>query len=177
MAMLKVVNTNYQSVNDVARLVYYVMNPNKRYNNIYGSQLLYLYQDTRDTARQILNVNAFYGKTQGSIVRHFIISYPYYNEVITPQTITHAVHQLILMELQGYPCIFAVHENTDYSHIHLVVGTVNLYSGMKFPVKKETYLTMADTLQLNTSYRMQNGRIRYIPYEVIYGEKPLTAMY
>lgn len=165
MPLIKIVNQNYSSIDDVVHLIGYVLNPEKRCNDIWGTNLLYLFPDHRMTAHQIIDINSNYGKTQGSLMKHIIISYPYLDGPITVQLIHKALQFTLLTTLSEFPYIYALHENTKHPHFHLILGSVNLYTGMKYPDTNETLRKIADTMAMCTSYKTMDGKTIYLKYD------------
>ncbi|MCM1236481.1 MAG: relaxase/mobilization nuclease domain-containing protein, partial [Ruminococcus flavefaciens] len=124
MAIIKIKSECYDTLYDVSNLISYVLNPDKLENNIWGSRYLYLYNNPIYSAKKIADINTYYGKTQGSIVKHLIISYPYLQGQCTPQMAEYAIKQMLNINLPGFPYIYALHEDTSHLHFHIIFGTV-----------------------------------------------------
>ncbi|MCH5268518.1 MAG: relaxase/mobilization nuclease domain-containing protein [Lachnospiraceae bacterium] len=167
MPYIKPANGNYSSIEDVANLIGYVLNPEKRCNDIWGTRLLYSSPDHKMTAQQIIDINLHYGKTQGSLMKHIIISYSYLDGPITVELIHNALKAVLSTILFGFPCVYALHENTAHPHFHLALGSVNLYTGMKYPDTKETLRIIADTMAMYTSYKTMDGKTVFLKYNTI----------
>lgn len=168
MAIIKIKSESYNTLYDVSNLISYILNPAKLDNNIYGSRYLYLYDNPLYTAMEIANINNYYGKTQGSIVKHMIVSYPYLEGQCTPQTAEYALKQMLDINLPGFPYIYAFHEDSNSPHFHIVFGTVNLYSGMKYPDKKSLWFNMSETISHYSKFFDSNGREKHIIYNIVY---------
>lgn len=168
MAFIKIKSKCYDTLYGVSNLISYVLDPTKLENNIYCSRFLYLYDNPQYTAMEIANINIYYGKTQGSIVKHLIVSYPYLSEQCTPQTVEFALKQMLDINLAGFPYIYALHENTSHPHFHIILGSVNLYSGMKYPDKNESLYSMAETMSHYTAYIDANGMKKQMIYDVFF---------
>ncbi|MDD7403679.1 MAG: relaxase/mobilization nuclease domain-containing protein [Butyribacter sp.] len=171
MAKIKKVNKSYTDIYAVANLLKYVLNPEKQESGICGCGGLFLNNDMINVARQIYDINFYYGKDQGTLVHHFIISYPYLEGQCTPQKMQFALHQVLNMDLCGFPYVYALHENTLHPHFHLIIGSVNIYTGMRYLDKNSTIMGIGQTLSANTVYFGTDGRKHHLQYDAVYDEK------
>lgn len=161
-------SNTYDQISDVANLITYVLNPEKQTSYIYGSGGLYLYQDMELTARQFADIAYYYGKNNGSLVHHMIVSYPYLEGQITPQVVEKALLQVFRVELGGFPYIYAMHENTLKPHFHIICGSVNAVTGRKYKNKNSTLYEIAQSFSHYTYYTDKNGKKCRVPYNVVF---------
>lgn len=170
MAILKVVNKHYDSLQDVANLIQYVLNPNKVSSGNWGVRNVYLYEDSTMTANLLMQTNQYYGKTQGSMLHHFILSYSRYEYYMKNEMIMENACHIIDGFLKGYQCIFAMHENTDNPHVHIIFNSVNMMNGMKFPLKKDYYYAITRFLEDVTFCKDYKGKIVFVEHKVVFSE-------
>lgn len=168
MAFVKKVDNTYLTTVDVGKLLNYILNPEKMEHNVWGCGGVYMNNNIYDVAKQIVSVNMYYGKIQGNLVHHFVISYPYLEGQCTPQRMEYALEQVLSIDLCGFPYIYALHENTMHKHFHLVIGSVNIYTGNKYVDKNSTLLEISRTLSAYSTYKDRFGRKYHISYDVIH---------
>ncbi len=168
MAIIKMCSNAYDQVADVMHLIKYMLNSQKIIHHISGSGGLYLYQNVELIAQQFENIACYYGKNSGSLVYHMIVSYPYLEGENDLQMVEQALQQVLRIELGGFPYIYVMHENTMKPHFHILIGSVNVYTGMKYKNKNTTLYEIAQTFSYYTYYINKNGKRCRVPYDVVF---------
>lgn len=171
MPIIKMCNEKYDTIQKTTNLINYVLNPNKRENDIYGYGHLYMHNDTINIAYQFNNINAYYGKQNRNLVKHLVISYNYLEGQFSPQSMNMVLQHLFQIDLAGYPYLYAMHEDTAHAHFHIVFGVTNIYTGKKYLDNKEMLFGIAQTMSHYTSYIGDDGRIHRINYTLVYDMK------
>ena len=175
MPIVKVCNEKYDTVQKTVNLINYVMNPEKRVNNIFGYGGLYIHNDVVNIARQFEDINTYYGKTSGSLVKHLIISYDYLDGQCSPQNMNKMLQNLFQLDLCGYSYLYALHEDTLHAHFHIIFCSTNLYTGRKYSDNREAIFGIAQTLSHYSSYIGNDGRMHNINYQVVYDTKKASG--
>lgn len=77
-------------------------------------------------------------KREGSTkIRHTIISFED-RDYMTPEMAA-VIAGKVCDYYKEYPVVAAVHEDTDYPHIHMVMSTTNIHTGKKYTGRKRDY--------------------------------------
>lgn len=169
MPIIKLCSKQYNTMQDVACLLEYVMNPDKRINNIFGYENLYVHNNVVNVAKQFEDINIYYGKTSGNLVKHLIISYDYLEGQSSPRSMEMVLRNLLHSTLCGFPYIYAMHENTLHPHFHIVFCSTNLYTGKKYVDNQESIFDIAQTLSHYSTYIGEDGHKHHMDYKVVYG--------
>ena len=120
----------------IEKEIHYILKPQKHVR-YYGGYNVLITDNIEDMIDQFHGARSAFGKYHGIQVRHFLLSFSAeYDKV-------HAYHvHLIGREVSklflDYQVIFAGHEETENLHIHFIVGTVNLRTGMAFDAGANT---------------------------------------
>ncbi len=88
---------------------------------------------------------SIYNKTDGRQYFHFIYSYsPRESNLISPEHILDNAEELInrMKQFDGYQSLIAVHTDTDHTHAHIVINSVNSETGKKLAFSKEDLASM-----------------------------------
>ena len=127
--IIKVVNKNYKTQNDLENLIGYVLRikPSDRHRcscGGFGAGTITAYEE-------MVKVQNHYGKTEDRLARHFIVSFndSFY---IDSETAVRLAYKIALYYSSKYQIIFGVHEDTGHIHIHFVLNTVSFVNGLKF---------------------------------------------
>lgn len=166
MTILKVINTNYDTFTSIQNLYNYVMNPEKLEHGICNSNLLYTQLGGHGIAQQFCNIADYYGKT-GSLAMHYIICY---DDITREFPLSQIIHtfKTSIVNFYEYPFFYAMHENTDNLHIHLVLCSINLYTGKKYLNTKNNHENFRAKLDTFTAISTQhphkkNKKALFIP--------------
>ena len=167
MALLKIINNNYHEDSVHFNLVRYALYPKitNQYGytttsdvpaNYYGCYNLFL-GDFRtlpdNVSSQMNSALSYFNKDYGQFLRHFILSFDSMDteSQITPEKAFQIASVICTGFFHDYQVFFSIHENTpSHLHIHFIINSVNLLSGLKLPDKRETHQTLASFIRKNT---------------------------
>lgn len=92
-----------------------------------------------DTAAMEMQKTAVaFGKDKGKRVRHSIISFDQ-REHVTPAQANDYARKIIQHYAPEYETVYAVHDNTDEVHIHLIMNQISYIDGHRYGGKKKDY--------------------------------------
>lgn len=128
MANLKIVDKKYELIDDIRRVISYVINPMK--TDYVGANGV-IPTTAQSIASQFLLVKNTYNKLEGRQLRHFIVSFTD-NEAISPEKAFYLAYEIAEYYGNDYQIAFAVHDDTDYVHVHFVMNSVNYNTGIKY---------------------------------------------
>lgn len=157
MALLKFVNSRgkYQDSNATKNVMDYIFNPDKSKRELYG-----FYQvDPINPTQSMRDVAEAFGKTAGIQIRHYIISFTKY-EICEPIIVNQIARTIITYFQNEYQCVYAIHEDTEYLHIHLVSNAVSYVDGHRYRGNKTEYYNFVSWLKrLLQRYRIYTFRV------------------
>ena len=118
---------NYQNHGDVERLINYVMNDRKRTTlDIYGCINL-IETEPHEMAMEMEKVKEIFDKQDSYQVKHLCIDVgetPFIK--LKKQKFIH-LFERALGYFKGVQIVYAMHENEEILHIHLILNTVDIY--------------------------------------------------
>lgn len=121
------------------RAIEYIMNPEKTNNQKYVkvNQALHVNQiNSEQIYERMLHTKRIFGKEWGRQGYHFIISFADQNH-ITPEEAVQIIDEIQKEYLKdAYECVYAVHDNTEHLHGHLIFNSIDCVKGMKYHYKK-----------------------------------------
>ena len=130
-ADMKIVNEKYNRVQDVNRVIEYIVNEQKTSSGLVGGRGINPY-DTKQACKDFGRIRRIYEKNYWRLAKHIIISVDRKYDVAPEKTLKCAseVSKNVFPHNQ---CIYAVHENHDAKrlHVHIAVNTVNYETGRK----------------------------------------------
>jgi len=89
-----------------------------------------------------------YNKLKGTRVRHMIFSFDSKKEPHINAVAAFHIGKLIGdFYYPDYQIVYAVHENTENLHIHMVMNTVHRFTGKKHKGKKDDYYRFQDHIR------------------------------
>jgi len=136
MAILKFVNCKekYQDSDATKEVINYIFNPDKSKRELYG-----FYQvDPENPTKSMRDVAKAFGKTTGIQIRHYIISFTKY-EINEPIIADQIAQEIITYFQDQYQCVYAIHEDTEYLHIHFVCNAISYVNGHRYRGNKAEY--------------------------------------
>lgn len=144
MAILKVPNRKgkYFDPNTKEDLISYITRSSKTPSGFINSVGV----DTNAPAKSMLDVAEQYGKTKGVQARHFILSFSP-REVSSPKTANEIAMDLIAYLGEEYQCIYAVHEDTDQLHIHIIMNSISYLDGHRYRGSKAEFYQLTNTIK------------------------------
>ena len=126
MAVVKIVGYDYTDYQSVSRLINYCIDKKKSQGN-YCFYNLY----PQIAPIEILNVARFFGDDDfewNTKVLHIIISFSHSDMVSTSMACSIG-HEIAGYFMQRYQVLFAVHNNTDNIHLHMIVAMYSFIDG------------------------------------------------
>ena len=129
MATFKTANGcgKYRDQNSKEDVINYILNPYKTPHNLIGSYMV----DTFAPARSMHEVSAQFNKGCGVQLRHLIVSFSQYDncDIYTADKIA---SEFMLFIGRKYQAVYAVHENKDNVHFHLVFNSASYVDGQRY---------------------------------------------
>ena len=129
MATLKTANGHGRYFDDAAKqdVISYIMDESKTPSRFIGGVKV----DADDIAGSMAAISERYGKSSGVQLRHFIISFSP-GEVKNMDTVNEIAKEAVLFLGREYQTVYAVHENADHPHIHIVTNSVSYVDGHRY---------------------------------------------
>lgn len=117
----------------------YILNPKKtRMGTLIGGNHVlpdsgYAFQQMLETKR--VNEERYGNKkTQGRQGYHFVLSFAP-KDCVTPEIALEITEKFVKKYIPGYESVYAVHDNTENVHSHIVFNSVDMIGGRKFHIK------------------------------------------
>lgn len=105
----------------------YVENNIKTLNGVYVGGLNILSTNVKDAVDEMMEIKEFYGKTDGRVALHGMISLPEEESDVENAAKLMQLCENTLKEIfPDHQAIFAIHTNTKNLHIHFIVNSVGL---------------------------------------------------
>ena len=131
MAYVKIVNNAYRDWSAIYNIINYIF----RYGNvppkfvggygvIFGDETNY----SNDIVEQFEAIKIIYKKQECKLLKHFVITFSE-EEKITEEDACSIAWKFIKYFQVDYQVVFAVHNDTDHIHIHVVLNTTNISTG------------------------------------------------
>lgn len=94
--------------------------------------------DLDDPARSMNEVAKRFGKTNGVQLRHHVISFTQMDtkDAIVADCVAEHVARYFVPD---YQVVYAVHEDSDYLNIHIVVNSISCVDGHRFSMRPQQY--------------------------------------
>ena len=127
---VKKVAGDYSSEQDIWNLIHYVITRKRSENRFtyIGGQLIYL-GDCDTIFNQIMFVKHAYVKNRGKQMIHLVVSAPVFNRYADEDVWD--MGRQIAGIFKGHQVLFAVHDDTQYIHLHFAINTVSMFDGSK----------------------------------------------
>jgi len=144
MALFRFLNGKGRYHNDDARetVIEYILNPMKAINGYIGG----CYVNPNDIVGSMNDVAQRFGKTQGVQLRHFVIAF-HPTETRDPQLVSQIANEISMYIGQEYQTVFAVHENTENLHIHLMLNAISHIDGHRYQGKRKDYYILLNCIK------------------------------
>lgn len=84
--------------------------------------------------QEMLSTKKHYGKTDGRQGYHFVISFAP-DDNVTKEKLWKIVQGFVSEYLQGYEAVYAIHDDADHLHAHIIFNSVNYKTGYKYHYK------------------------------------------
>ncbi|RHR27107.1 hypothetical protein DWX43_14835 [Clostridium sp. AF19-22AC] len=169
MAVFKIVNESYCSLDDIYRELTYIYNHKKC---VYHGTSNLLDGDITVLQNQFLYVKNYYRKTKGKQLENFILSLDSAVEEkhIDLRTLNAAARYIIEFCLEEYQVAYAIHNNRSNFHVHFIMNTVNIRTGKHFRLNKSNFHEFMGNIAMwlelhgialqNYSYYDEKGKFR-----------------
>ena len=144
MATLKTTNGDgkYKDSNSKDDVINYILNPHKTPNRLIGMVNV----DFLSPVQSMNEVSRSFGKTRGVQLRHLIVSFaPYENcDIFTANEIA---KEFMMFIGQKYQAVYAVHENKENVHFHLVFNSVSYVTGERYRGSRSEHFEMMNAIK------------------------------
>ena len=158
MAIYKTANCKGKYFDEMAKedVISYVIDDNKMIHNYSGGVQV----DEHDIAGSMKQVSAHFQKETGVQIRHFIISFESY-ELSNPLIVNEIAMHVVRYLGKEYQAIYAVHENTESLHIHIIMNSVSYIDGHRYRGTKAEHYEFMDFLR-NVLKHYGITKLRYV---------------
>lgn len=159
MAYFKMIDTpGYWEPSVMRTLIHYVLNPEKTEHGLIGGYNLLL-TGADGIVEQMEIVKQVWGKTEGKQIRHFLLSFSY-QERVSEQEAWRLAFAIAAYYADDYQILFAVHEDSEYVHIHFVWNPVSIRDGRMYAKGKEDYSQLGSYIyfEMNTGGWREAGK-------------------
>lgn len=144
MAILKTFNGNgnYRNENAMELVTDYIFNPYKTISGYYGGYGV----SSQCPAESMMIVSEQFGKSKGVQLRHYVLSFApcELTNPIVANEIGGRIAQFIGRE---YQALYAVHENREHLHIHIVSNSVSYIDGHRFYGRRKEFYKLMEGVQ------------------------------
>lgn len=157
MAIFKVLNGQHKYFNPNARelVANYILNPLKSSSGFRGAIAV-----SQDVVGSMNSVAKRFSKEGGVQLRHFVVAYSP-DEMDCPDEVNYIAETLIKYIGQKYQALYAVHEDTQNLHFHVMFNSVSYVDGTRFRgTKKKHYDLMGLIKELNHCFGID--RLNYV---------------
>ncbi len=132
MAILRWINAANDSVLQLQDLITYLLYDHKTSEKkLVGGRGCFYSHALRD----FLCIKRLWHKEGGSLFEHFILSFSEWNAQHRIQEIME-ISGLIAVYFHDFQCLYAVHTDTEHTHIHFLLNSVSFSDGKKFSQSK-----------------------------------------
>ena len=144
MANVKFANAASKYQDDTARhdLIHYMTQHKKTPNHIVG----FSHGDISTAADLMTQTAQSFGKDQGVRIYHFIITFAP-GDVNGIEYILYAANEITHLLGQRHETAYAVHEDTQFPHIHFAFNPVSFVDGHRYHGGKEEFKELMDMLR------------------------------
>lgn len=144
MALLKVItNEFYKEPESIRTELQYIMNPLKTWNGYIGAIAVFPGSSIDEMVMQFNVVKGVFCKEGGIQLIHFVLSFAY-DEGVSDYQVYLIGYWAAVFFGERFQTVYAVHQSTEYTHIHFVMNSVSWTDGQKFTGKKEEYRALQE---------------------------------
>lgn len=157
MCKFKVINSNGKYKDDDARadVIRYIRKRDHAISGLWGGSRVDLHFPIADMEAHAENC----GKNKGIRLRHFVLSFSA-REVSDPKVAQKIGQQVANYLGRKYQTVFAVHENTDNLHVHLVMNAVG-HDGTRYRGTHQEFFSIKNYLRTNLK-QYNIWRVQYV---------------
>ena len=159
MSNLHVVNGEGKYHDDLARetVIQYIFQPSKAIHGYIGASE---HVSLERAAEDMTAVAKKFQKDSGIRLRHFVLSF-HPTELDIPKIANDIGTDIVAYLGEEYQAVYAVHENRNHIHIHIVVNTISHLDGHRYRGnKKELYSFIAVLKLIVRQFHIKT--VRYI---------------
>lgn len=159
MCKLKVVNGKGKYKDNYARfsLIRYILNEDHAINRRWGGSHINLKHPIWDMEAHADRWN----KNSGVRLRHFVLSFSN-SEVTNPDVAMEIGQKVANFFGKDYQSIFAVHENTDNLHLHIIINAIS-HDGKRYRGTHREFYTLINFLRKS----LKKHGIYYVDYKYV----------
>ncbi|ROR28514.1 relaxase/mobilization nuclease-like protein [Mobilisporobacter senegalensis] len=167
MSIIKLVDEGYESIEDMGRIIRYVMDPSKNRFNFYGG-IGASFSSVQDTLRDFIMVKKAWHKEDKRQLVHFIVAFaPFWENEIEYEEAYYIGYQIAMYIGERFQIVFALHDD-HYSkdgslHIHFIVNTVSYIDGYKFIGGRQPFFKLKDYLRSVLPFDLE--------WQIFYGDE------
>lgn len=125
----------YHDDSAIQTVLQYVMEPMKTPSNYIGKINI---NKLSHAAEEMTIVARYFGKESGVRLRHMILSFQP-EEGVNAHQAYFLAHEIAAYYGNEYQIIFAIHEDGVAPHIHFVMNTISLATGLKYRGRRDDY--------------------------------------
>lgn len=135
MATVKIIGSGYKSPVQMNRLIRYVTeNPEHQTDGLFGGNMI-LTGSASYVYKQMMDVKKYYGKTDGYMMRHMVISLSTYEMQFISSNQLYIIGTQICNLFPEYQSVFCINLETNQMHIHFAINTVSFIDGRKLQLE------------------------------------------
>ena len=144
MATYKTANHKGKYYDEKARgnVISYILDDEKMIHNFFGG----VHVNEHDIVGSMNQISEYFHKESGVQIRHFIISFNSY-ETNNPSMVNEIAMQAVRFLGKAYQTIYAVHENTDFLHIHIAMNPISYIDGHRYRGTKAEHYEFVNFLR------------------------------
>lgn len=159
MAILKTANCKgkYRDSESKDDVIHYILNPVKMPHGFCGGAGV----DPCCPVESMEIVSEQFGKEKGVQLRHFIISF-FPDELKSIETANQIAQKIAHFMGREYQVVYAVHENPDNPHIHMVTNSVSYRDGHRYYGTRKEFFQMQDVIR-NILRQHGINKLSYVP--------------
>lgn len=131
MAFIKIVNSGYKRPDDMNKLINYIVDkPKHQTDGLFGGNMI-LTGSVPYVYKQMMDVKKYYGKTDGYMMRHMVVSLSTYEIQFISSNQLYIIGTQICNLFPEYQSVFCINLETNQMHIHFAINTVSFIDGRK----------------------------------------------
>ena len=154
MAYAKEVEGKYLNSDCVENAIKYICNPYKTPSGYIGG-LSVIPTSPEDIIMQFKAVKEIFHKEDGKQIRHFIVSFSPYQQLVQEKLFEMAM-MIAGYYAEKYQIVFAIHEDRIYQHIHFIMNTVSFRDGKKHDFDRADYFGFMNHIAIVTNLSCLN---------------------
>lgn len=136
----------YKNIGSIKGLVKYILKDKTTGEKVrfYGGTYIDLITSEK-AVQQLKAVKKYFRKLTGRQMYHYILSFS--SDITNPWEVYEIGLEVTNTFFEGYQTMFAVHENTDNLHIHIILNSVSFISGKKWHLTYKEYFSLKNAIE------------------------------